>query len=195
MKKKAAFVVTASLASSALFGFSPAVSAHTMAKPAAEQSVPQGPKAALNSIYELAHKGQMPYYAKGLKIGVQTKKDVRHQLGNPYPETGQSGFDLYHAEMGNPGFAFHYDAKGKIDEIRYFGTNVEKETNIGGMTPALLKKQLGSADSVSTIPQTKEKKYVYRTGDYELEFIVGHDPDISQHELTVLHINLIKANS
>nr|WGD97737.1 DUF4309 domain-containing protein [Bacillus safensis] len=87
MKKKAAFVVTASLASSALFGFSPAVSAHTMVKPAAEQSVPQGPKAALNSIYELAHKGQMPYYAKGLTIGVQTKKDVHHQLGNPYPET------------------------------------------------------------------------------------------------------------
>lgn len=195
MKKTAAFVVTASLASSALFGFSPAVSAHAMTKPAAEQSVPQGPKAALTSIDELAPKGQMPYYAKGLKIGVQTKKDVHHKLGNPYPETGQSSFDLYHAEMGNPGFAFHYDAKGKIDEIRYFGTNVEKETNIGGMTPALLKKQLGSADSVSTIPQTKEKKYVYRTGDYELEFIVGHDPDISQHELTVLHINLIKANS
>ncbi|MGG1864542.1 YjgB family protein [Bacillus safensis] len=195
MKKTAAFVVTASLAASALFGFSPAVSAHAMTKPAAEQSVPQGPKAALTSIYELAPKGQMPYYAKGLKIGVQTKKDVHHKLGNPYPETGQSSFDLYHAEMGNPGFAFHYDAKGKIDEIRYFGTNVEKETNIGGMTPALLKKQLGSADSVSTIPQTKEKKYVYRTGDYELEFIVGHDPDISQHELTVLHINLIKANS
>lgn len=63
------------------------------------------------------------------------------------------------------------------------------------MTPSLLKKQLGSADSVSTIPQTKEKKYVYQTGDYELEFIVGHDPDISQHELTVVHINLIKAGS
>lgn len=108
MKKTAAFVVTASLASSALFGFSPAVSAHAMA---AEQSIPQGPKAALNSIYKLAHKGQMPYYAKGLKIGVQTKKDVHHKLGHPYPETGQSSFDLYHAEMGNPGFAFHYDCK------------------------------------------------------------------------------------
>lgn len=71
MKKTAAFVVTASLASSALFGFSPVVSAHAMV---AEQSVPQGPKAALNSIYKLAHKGQMPYYVQGLKIGVQTKK-------------------------------------------------------------------------------------------------------------------------
>ncbi|MFN3093413.1 YjgB family protein, partial [Bacillus pumilus] len=190
MKKTTAFVVTASLASSALIGFSPAVSAHAMTKTAVEQSVPQGPKNTLNNVYELAHKGQMPYYAEGLKIGVQTKKDVHHKLGNPYPETGHSSFDLYHAEMGNPGFAFHYDAKGKIDEIRYFGTNVEKETNIGGMTPSLLKKQLGPADSVSTIPQTKEKKYVYRTGDYELEFIVGHDPDINHHKLTVLHINL-----
>ncbi|WP_035391517.1 YjgB family protein [Bacillus altitudinis] len=195
MKKTAAFLVTASLASSTLFAFSPSISAHAMTQTQAEQSIPQGPNAALNSIYQLAHKGQMPYYAEGLKIGVQTKKDVRHKLGQPYPETGQSGFDLYHAEMGNPGFAFHYDKKGKINEIRYFGTNVEKETNIGGMTPSLLKKQLGPADSVSTIPQTKEKKYVYQTGDYELEFIVGHDPDISQHSLTVLHINLIKSDS
>lgn len=131
MKKTAAFIVTASLASSALFGFSPAITAHAITKTAAEQSIPQGPQAALNSIYKLANKGQMPYYAEGLKIGVQTKKDVHHKLGQPYPETGQSGFDLYHAEMGNPGFAFHYDAKGKIDEIRYFGTNVERETNIG----------------------------------------------------------------
>ncbi|WP_254109490.1 YjgB family protein [Bacillus pumilus] len=157
MKKTTAFVMTASLATSAFIGFSPVAPAHAMSKSAVEQSVPQGPTTALNTIYELAHKGQMPYYAKGFKIGVQTKKDVHHKLGNPYPETGQSSFDLYHAEMGNPGFAFHYDAKGKIDEIRYFGTNIEKETNIGGMTPSLLKKQLGQADSVSTIPQTKEK--------------------------------------
>lgn len=195
MKKTTAFVVTASLASFALIGFSPTDSAHAMTKAAVEQSVPQGPKTALNHIYKLAHKGQMPYYAEGLKMGVQTKKDVHHKLGNPYPETAQSSFDIYHAEMGNPGFAFHYDTKGKIDEIRYFGTNVEKETNIGGMTPSLLKKQLGQADSVSTIPQTKEKKYVYQTGDYELEFIVGHDPDVNQQELTVLHINLVKAHS
>lgn len=74
MKKTTAFVVTASLASSALIGFSPAVSAHAMTKTAVEQSVPQGPKTTLNNVYELAHKGQMPYYAEGLKIGVQTKK-------------------------------------------------------------------------------------------------------------------------
>nr|WP_257215456.1 YjgB family protein [Bacillus pumilus] len=149
--------MTASLASSTLFGFSPAISAHAMTKTAAEQSIPQGPQAALNSIYQLAHKGQMPYYAEGLKIGVQTKKDVHHKLGNPYPETGQSSFDLYHAEMGNPGFAFHYDKKGKMNEIQYFGTNVEKETNIGRMTPSLLKKQLGPADSVNHSTNKREK--------------------------------------
>jgi len=65
--------VTASLTSSTLFGFSPAFSAHAVTQTEAEQSIPQDPEAALNSIYELAHKGQMPYYAKGLKIGVQTK--------------------------------------------------------------------------------------------------------------------------
>ncbi|MCW1836602.1 hypothetical protein [Bacillus xiamenensis] len=42
--------MTASLASSTLFSFSPAISA---------QSIPQGPKDALNSIYELAPKGQI----------------------------------------------------------------------------------------------------------------------------------------
>ena len=131
MKKTTAFVMTASLplATSALIGFSPAVSAHANDQNSSRTIRSSRSKSALNNIYELAHKGQMPYYAKGLKIGVQTKMDVHHKLGNPYPETGQSSFDLYHAEMGNPGFAFHYDAKGKIDEIRYFGTNVEKETN------------------------------------------------------------------
>ncbi|WP_273542938.1 YjgB family protein [Bacillus altitudinis] len=158
MKKTAAFVVTASLASSTLFAFSPSISAHAMTQTQAEQSIPQGPNAALNSIYQLAHKGQMPYYAEGLKIGVQTKKDVRHKLGQPYPETGQSGFDLYHAEMGNPGFAFHYDKKGKINEIRYFGTNVEKETNIGGMTPSLLKKQLGPSRFSQHHPANKREE-------------------------------------
>lgn len=73
-EKTAAFLVTASLASSTLFAFSPAISAHALTQTQAEQSIPQGPKAALNSIYQLAHKGQMPYYAEGLKIGVQTKK-------------------------------------------------------------------------------------------------------------------------
>lgn len=82
--------MTASLTSSTLFAFSPAISAHALTQTQTEQSIPQGPKAALNSIYQLAHKGQMPYYAEGLKIGVQTKKDVRHKLGQPYPATGQT---------------------------------------------------------------------------------------------------------
>ncbi|MEI4790247.1 DUF4309 domain-containing protein [Bacillus sp. FJAT-53060] len=65
--------------------------------------------------------------------------------------------------------------KNKINEIR---VQMQKKNNIVRMTPSLLKKQLiRPADSVNTIPQTKEKKYVYRTSDDELEFIANFISD------------------
>nr|MDH3176145.1 hypothetical protein [Bacillus pumilus] len=68
MKKTTAFVMTASLATSALIGFSPAVSAHAMTKTAVEQSVPQGPKTALNNIYEWHIKDKCRIMQKVLKL-------------------------------------------------------------------------------------------------------------------------------
>ena len=45
--------------------------------------------------------------------------------------------------MGHPGYAFGYDSNHIISEIRYFGTNVERQTNLGSITEINLKKQLG----------------------------------------------------
>ncbi|MDM5219609.1 YjgB family protein [Peribacillus sp. NJ11] len=138
----------------------------------------------LHEIYNKAFSGEMPYTAKGLTISENTKKEVYETFGSP-PEPGNTDetFDYYHAEMGHPGFAFAYNDDKTISQIRYFGTNVER---LGSITPKVLGKQLGSADEIRHISSTNEINYIYKTGNYELQFIVGEDQ-------TVDHINLLEA--
>ncbi|MDM5296274.1 YjgB family protein [Peribacillus simplex] len=140
----------------------------------------------LDEIYNKAFSGEMPYTAKGLKISENTQKEVYETFGSP-PEPGKTdqNFDYYHAEMGHPGFAFAYNHDKTISQIRYFGTNVERDHNLGSITPKVLGKQLGSADEIRHISSTNETNYIYRTGNYELQFIVGEDQ-------TVDHINLLE---
>ena len=129
----------------------------------------------------------MPYTAMGLKINENTQKEVYDTFGSP-PEPGNTDetFDYYHAEMGHPGFAFAYNDDKTISQIRYFGTNVERDHNLGSITPKVLGKQLGSADEIRHISSTNEINYIYKTGNYELQFIVGENQ-------TVDHINLLEA--
>ncbi|MED1203618.1 YjgB family protein [Heyndrickxia acidicola] len=135
----------------------------------------------LKMIYHEAFKGQMPFAAEGLKINKSTKKDVHKKLGPP--ETVSGGFDYYHADMGQPGFAFSYNKNKTISQIRYFGTNVERKDNLGSITPKVLGKVLGKADHIRRVKGTSQINYIYKTGKYELEFIVGKDH-------TVDHVNL-----
>ncbi|CAH0134626.1 YjgB family protein [Peribacillus simplex] len=140
----------------------------------------------LHEIYNKAFSGEMPYTAMGLKINENTQKEVYKTFGSP-PEPGNTEtFDYYHAEMGHPGFAFAYNDDKTISQIRYFGTNVERDHNLGSITPKVLGKQLGSADEIRHISSTNEINYIYKTGNYELQFIVGEDR-------TVDHINLLEA--
>ncbi|MGE6612238.1 YjgB family protein [Peribacillus sp. NPDC076916] len=140
----------------------------------------------LHEIYNKAFSGEMPYTAMGLKINENTQKEVYETFGSP-PEPGNTEtFDYYHAEMGHPGFAFAYNDDKTISQIRYFGTNVERDHNLGSITPKVLGKQLGSADEIRHISSTNEINYIYKTGNYELQFIVGEDQ-------TVDHINLLQA--
>ncbi|MFF2459688.1 YjgB family protein [Peribacillus simplex] len=140
----------------------------------------------LHEIYNKAFSGEMPYTAMGLKINENTQKEVYDTFGSP-PEPGNTEtFDYYHAEMGHPGFAFAYNDDKTISQIRYFGTNVERDHNLGSITPKVLGKQLGSADEIRHISSTNEINYIYKTGNYELQFIVGEDQ-------TVDHINLLQA--
>lgn len=95
--------------------------------------------------------------------------------------------------MGQPGYGFAYNKDNTISEIRNFGTAVERQTNLGGITPDLLKKQLGRADKILKDPGTGEKDYVYKTGRYELHFVIGDNPIISGYDQTVNHVNLTAA--
>lgn len=140
----------------------------------------------LHEIYNKAFSGEMPYTAMGLKINENTQKEVYDTFGSPPEPDNTETFDYYHAEMGHPGFAFAYNDDKTISQIRYFGTNVERDHNLGSITPKVLGKQLGSADEIRHISSTNEINYIYKTGNYELQFIVGEDQ-------TVDHINLLQA--
>lgn len=130
----------------------------------------------------------MPGNVQGLKINNSTKKDVHHKLGDP--EKVDNQFDLYGWEMGQPGYGFAYNKDNTISEIRNFGTGVERQTNLGGITPDLLGEQLGLADKILKVPGTDETDYVYKTGNYELHFVIGDNPVIDGFDQTVNHVNL-----
>lgn len=135
----------------------------------------------LNNIYDHAYIGEMPGEDHAFRINKSTKKDIHQKLGDPQEVDGS--FDLYHWEMGNPGYGFAYNQDNTVSEIRYFGTGVERQQNLGGITPEVLNEQIGKADKTLAVPDSEETDYVYKTSNYELHFIVGNDQ-------TVDHVNL-----
>jgi|SRR5699024_45391 len=138
----------------------------------------------LNHIYDHAFIGEMPGKDHTLTINKSTKEDIHEKLGTPEKVEGR--FNLYHWEMGNPGYGFAYNEDDTVSEIRYFGTGVERDQNLEGITPAILDEQLGQADEIYTVPGTNETDYVYNTDEYELHFVVGSDQ-------TVDYVNLKEA--
>lgn len=141
----------------------------------------------LNSFYKPALKGQFPGAVSGLTIGKSTKQDVYKAIGEPsVPGKDSDAFDVYGANMGNLGYAFSYKLN-KIREMRYFGTNVERQTNIGGITMKMLKKNWFAPDATTTFKngKTKQTKLTYHRGEYKLEFIFNSSTDLD-------HINLLK---
>lgn len=140
----------------------------------------------LNSFYKPALKGQFPGAVAGLTLGVSTRQDVKDAIGEPEsPGEDADAFDVYHATMGSPGYAISYKLN-KIREMRYFGTNVERQTNIGGITLEMLKEHWGKPASTSTIKNGKlvQTKVVYTRGDYALSFIFNDAADLDHINLT-----------
>lgn len=140
----------------------------------------------LNSFYKPALKGQFPGAVSGLTIGRSTKQDVIQKIGQPeMPGKDADDFDLYGANMGNPGYAFNYKL-GKIREMRYFGTNVERQTNIGGITMNMLKRNWFKPSSTATFKngKTTQTKLTYIRGDYKLEFIFNSSTELDHINLT-----------
>lgn len=142
----------------------------------------------LNSFYKPALKGEFPGNAAGFVVGVTKRSEIIEKFGPPdVTRTSVNGFDRYTANMGNPGYAISYKASGVLKEIRYFGTNVERQTNIGGMTIAMVKKAWYAPVSQTTIKNdnSTQTKLTYKRGDYKIEFIFNNSIELS-------HINLIK---
>lgn len=140
----------------------------------------------LNSFYKPALKGQFPGAMSGLTVGKSTKQNVLQKIGEPtQPGKNTSSFDVYGANMGNPGYAISYKSN-KIKEIRYFGTNVERQTNIGGITMSMVRKHWYAPSSVSTFKNGKktQTKLTYNRGNYKIEFIFNNSTDLD-------HINLL----
>lgn len=141
----------------------------------------------LNSFYKPALKGQFPGAVSGLTIGRSTKQDVYKAIGEPsVPGKHADAFDVYVANMGNPGYAFSYKLN-KIREMRYFGTNVERQTNIDGITMKMLKQNWFAPDATTTFKtgKIKQTKLTYYRGDYKLEFIFNSSTELD-------HMNLLK---
>ncbi|MEW4372190.1 YjgB family protein [Paenibacillus kandeliae] len=141
----------------------------------------------LNSFYKPALKGQFPGDVREFTIGKSKRVDVMKRFGSAeIPRTSAAGFDTYTATMGSPGYSFRY-TNDVLSEIRYYGTNVERQTNIGGITMKLLRQQWYAPSATSTIVNGKQKqtKVTYNRGDYKLEFIFNTSTDLD-------HINLVK---
>ncbi|WP_227871991.1 YjgB family protein [Paenibacillus albus] len=141
----------------------------------------------LNSFYKPALVGQFPGSVNGLKIGISTRKNVLSKLGQPDKVRSNSdGFDQYHAEMGHPGYAIAYKLN-KVREIRYFGTNIERQTNIGGISKKMLLGRWGKPSSSVIIRNGSlvQQKISYNRGKFKLAFIFNSSTNLD-------HINLLK---
>jgi hypothetical protein len=139
----------------------------------------------LNSFYKPALKGQFPGL-KGLTVEKSTRQDVIKAIGTPeMPGQDSDAFDVYGADMGNPGYAISYKLN-KIREMRYFGTNVERQSNIGGITVQMLVQQWGAPHSSTVFKSGKitQKKIVYIRGAYQLEFIFNNNTNLDHINLT-----------
>lgn len=136
----------------------------------------------LNSFYKLALQGRTPDLLD-LTVGKSKRSEVVKRLGEPEETNG--GFEGYPAQMGHPGYAFLY-RYGVIHEVRYFGTNVERQTNIGGITLSMLRQQWGKPahSTVIHFGGKKQIKETYRRGDYKLEFIFNSETDLDHINLT-----------
>ncbi|SFJ58475.1 protein of unknown function [Paenibacillus sp. UNC496MF] len=157
---------------------------------AAPSKAPQTVNSFLNSFYKPALKGQFPEdigkLTKGFTIGKTTRQEVIKIFGQGIQVgTGANAFDVYEGSMGQPGLSFSYKSD-KLQEMRYFGTGMERQHNLGGITPNILMKQWGVPNSATTIKagKTAQKKLVYIRGNYQLEFIFDNNTDLSHVNLT-----------
>lgn len=134
----------------------------------------------LQGLAKDAEKGKVYRLSEGIRVGHSTRAEIADKIGEPEE---QDDFDHYHGSMGNASYDLAYDESGILKEARYFGTNIERQTNLGGITEEDLIERLGEPHEVHTIPETTEKNYRYHIEEFELQFIMGKDGKVD-------HVNL-----
>lgn len=134
----------------------------------------------LIGIFEDAKTGKVFRLSDGIYIGKTSRKEVVDLIGEPEEK---DTFDHYHGSMGNASYDLAYNENGVLTEARYLGTNVERQTNLGGITTKDLIDQIGEPDQKREIDSTNETNYIYKVGEYELQFIMKNDE-------TTDHVNL-----
>lgn len=140
----------------------------------------------LKGIVKDAEKGMVYRFASGFTVEESTREEVYAAISEPEEKAGE--FDFYHGSMGQASYQIRYDENDVMQEVRYFGANVERQTNLGGITKEDLIKEIGKPEGERTISAAGETNIVYHVGDYELQFILGKDG-------TVDHINLLKKSN
>ncbi len=135
----------------------------------------------VNGIAEYAKEGKVYRPDNGLVIGKTEIGAVHKTIG--LPEEIEGDYERYHMYMGNPAFAFKYDEDGILEEVSYFGTTIERQTNLGGVTEKELTEQLGKPVDTREVAASGERTLLYYRGDFELQFIISEDGAVD-------HVNL-----
>lgn len=137
----------------------------------------------LKEIVKNAETGIVYRFSDGFQVGKATRDEVYAAIGEPKEQVDE--FDFYHGSMGNASYQIAYDKNNVMEEARYFGTNVERQTNLGGITKKDLLEHVGEPAEERKIPATGETNLVYHAGDYELQFVLAKNG-------TTDHVNLLK---
>ncbi|MFP3886817.1 DUF4309 domain-containing protein [Priestia filamentosa] len=186
MKKAKMIAATALIGASFVGGIGATVHAESPTIKKTTNIKDEQKQMALNTLLGLYSKAQEGKVYGGFSdqfvVGETTRTEVYNSIGKPYSVEGN--FKHYSGSMGQASYDFSYDKKGVLKEVRYFGTNVERPTNLGGITPDMMIKHLGKEDRTHIITGTNETNHIYDLGDYALEFVESADHTIS-------HVNLV----
>ena len=137
----------------------------------------------LNELVENAEKGIVYQLSDGFKVGESSRDEIVEAIGEPQEQL--DSFDFYHGSMGNASYQIAYDENEMMKEARYFGTNVERQTNLGGITRDDLLEHIGEPVEERDMPATGETNIIYHIADYELQFVMAEDGSTD-------HVNLLE---
>ncbi|MCM3757102.1 DUF4309 domain-containing protein [Sporosarcina aquimarina] len=135
----------------------------------------------LNDLVLDGKKGKVYHLNDNFYVGKTTQTDVYNTIGKP---ERKDTFDRYTGSMGQASYDLRYNEKGLLVEARYLGTNVERQTNLGGISSKDLVEQLGNPDEKRMLEDSNQTSYIYELGSYEIQFVMTEKDNAD-------HVNLL----